>query len=397
MQRINNLNYDHIDDLINYKQTGAIPDYITTSRQRATFRKQFNPFVVQHNELYYDDKQVIKKEDQKGLLNEMYKQFPGHGLNQFYEIVVHSYINITKLEVAAFLKAQTLYQLTLHKYGVKIKTKKYSKANQAWAIDLVDMHRYSNVRANRKYMFIFSIIDLFSKRCYLRKIKEKTLIAVTAELVAIFQHAQPKIIISDNGNEFKLKQFLANYNIKQIFQPSYTPQSNIENLNGQVRKMLQIEFTRHNNLVWVDKLDFIENNLNYYNLEVRKQKDTPDVQLKQKLQVGDKVRVSFSVFDSAYRKNIKAHDQKYNNVKYTPSIFTIYKVYKPKTANGLPYYALQDENNAIIHDEEDGGKILRVKQLDLQFIPNLSDDNDINIDEIDTDKLNKHKGPVRNI
>jgi hypothetical protein len=130
-----------------------------------------------------------------------------------------------------------------------------------------------------------------------------------------------------------------------------------------------------------------ENNLNYYNY--KKPKVFRNVQLKQNLRVNDLVRISFSVFDAAYRKNIKSGDQKYNNIKYTPSVYTIHKVYKPKTANGLSLYAVEDADDAVLYNDD--GRILKIKQNDLQKLPDNIDYNDIG--HVDIDRLNKHKGP----
>ena len=395
MQRVNALNFDRIDLLIQFKLTGAIPGYIQTARQRANFLKHFTPFRVNNNRLFLGTREVIHKNDTDDILTEMYKQYPAHGLNQFYDIIKHAYININKMEVVQFLREQTLYQLTLRKSAKRITVKQYSKANQAWAIDLIDMQRYSNIQANRKYKYILSTVDLFSKKVYLRKLLHKTVTAVIAELTDIFRHERPKLLVSDNGKEFQLQQFVANQNMKQIFQPSHVPQPNIENTNGQVRKMLSTEFVKNDNLVWITRLEFLENNLNHFNIEVRQPKAFNNVQLPQNLFVGDPVRVSYSVFESEFRKNIKSGDTKYNNVKYTTHVFTIHRVYKPKTANGLSSYAIADGNGAVV--VENNGTITKIKQNELQKIPQLTNDNGIDTDTLNTTRLNKHKGPGHRI
>ena len=91
MQKINSLDYHDIDQLIHYKVANVIPDYINTARQRATFIANFNRFTTNNNRLFFEDKEVIKKDDQRDILADMYKLYPGHGLNQFYEMVSHSY------------------------------------------------------------------------------------------------------------------------------------------------------------------------------------------------------------------------------------------------------------------------------------------------------------------
>ena len=181
--------------------------------------------------------------------------------------------------------------------------------------------------------------------------------------------------------------------MKQLFQPSHVPQPNIENVNGLVRKLLSIEFAKQNDLVWINRLTFIENNLNYYNLQVKKPKVFRNKQLKQNLRAGDSVRISFSVFDAGFRKNIKSGDQKYNNIKYTPRVYIIHNVYKPKTANGLSSYAVIDDDDAVLYNDD--GRILKIKQNDLQKISEDVDFNDMGV--VDIDRLNKHKGPMREI
>ena len=48
--------------------------------------------------------------------------------------------------------------------------------------------------------------------------------------------------------------------------PSYTPQVDIENLNGQIRRMLMHLFVRQQNQHWTNAVGVIEGNLNNYNV-----------------------------------------------------------------------------------------------------------------------------------
>jgi hypothetical protein len=70
-------------------------------------------------------------------------------------------------------------------------------------------------------------------------------------------------------------------------------------------------------------------------------------------------------------------------------------VYKPRTANGLFSYSIQDFNGNVVH--ENNGKITKLKQNELQKLPPQIYDNDIDTDTLNIDRLNRHKGPGHGI
>ena len=69
-----------------------------------------------------------------------------------------------------------------------------------------------------------------------------------------------------------MKSFYADNNVKFITTPSHTPQPHVENMNNQVRKMMRVYFVKNHTTRWVDNLEKIESDLNYYNLEIKKPK-----------------------------------------------------------------------------------------------------------------------------
>ena len=66
----------------------------------------------------------------------------------------------------------------------------------------------------------------------------------------------PRLLISDNGKEFKSEFaiYLRASNFKVQTTKSYSPQPDIENLNGQIRKMISELFVRNHRLVWINDL-----------------------------------------------------------------------------------------------------------------------------------------------
>ena len=238
-----------------------------------------------------------------------------------------------------------------------------SRPNERWAIDLIDMNRYS--KQNKNYRYILTCIDHFSRYVWARPLKLKNSNDVTDAMRNICEKAgvYPHLLQRDNGGEFagRLTTWLNNHDIKGIKTLSYSPQSNglIENFNSQMRKMLRELMIRNNDMVWYDKLDLccsIKNNQRnstikrrpidvwksapcdrferYKNRDVAiniKEKARRNVEKNttQELQVGDYVRVKMSQLYSQVRKMIKDGDKKYVTVKYSPEIYVIDHVLKP--------------------------------------------------------------------
>mgnify|MGYP006872214541 CR=1 FL=1 len=73
---------------------------------------------------------------------------------------------------------------------------------------------------------------------------------------------------------------------------------------------------------------------------------------KQALNVGDKVRVKRSNFQSAVRKELKAKNSKQIIVRFSPEIYAIEKVIPVKADKvGFPLYGLKNSQNQIIVNE----------------------------------------------
>ena len=232
------------------------------------------------------------------------------------------------------------------------------------------------------FKFILTIIDNFDKRVWLRALKNKEAHAITNKLKPILEKESPKAINLDNGGEFSKDNIhlFQEYGIKIVRSKSHVPISIIENLNGQVRKHLSQIFVHTGKLNWVNHLADIEENMNNFNAlpknvlkrehEVKERKENPPARPEPKFKVGDYVRILQSANDNKIRQEIKQHQQKYINVKYSIRLYKIYKTYKPRGNNSLPYYELIDvELNAIIGDTANKDKRRVFREIDLQKVP----------------------------
>ena len=372
--------YNNIVSFLKNKQN--IPPGLN-ARQKARFIEKYSEFEMKNNRLFYKGLEIVQKNDIKETLNKIYvpSEGLGRGINSFYLLVQSKYLNITKSEVADFLRNQATYQLTFRpKPNIKKPTMKYNKPNIMWSMDLIDIHRYAG--HNTQHKFILTIIDNFDKRVWLCGLKNKEAHAITNKLRPILERENPKAINLDNGGEFSKDNIplFQEFGIKIVRSKSHVPISIIENLNGQVRKHLSQIFVHTGKLNWVNHLADIEENMNNFNAlpknvlkreqEVKERKENPPARPEPKFKVGDYVRILQSANDNKIRQEIKQHQQKYINVKYSIRLYKIYKTYKPRGNNSLPYYELIDvELNAIIGDTANKDKRRVFREIDLQKVP----------------------------
>jgi len=156
------------------------------------------------------------------------------------------YGNITRNDIKQFLQNQPNYQLT-KQMNIKLKrpiTAQYP--NQLWCIDLIDFNEYKAI--NRNYRYKFNCIDVFSRKCWLRKIKHKTPDETKNALQDIIHNADilPKSNLTGLGTEFEgsFKQYYNKIGITLIHTQSHSPSQNaiIERANKDVRKILNYLF-----------------------------------------------------------------------------------------------------------------------------------------------------------
>ena len=150
--------------------------------------------------------EVIPDGDREEVMKELYDDFTsgvGVGIVAFYHKITQKYINITRVQVAEFLKRQAYYQITrplIHKTNKPILT---SQPQERWAIDLVDMDRYSG--SNKNFRYIMTCVDMFSRYVWAVPLKLKASVDVVKGLDKIVEKADgvyPHILQKDNGGGF---------------------------------------------------------------------------------------------------------------------------------------------------------------------------------------------------
>ncbi|KAG5877740.1 hypothetical protein JTB14_005975 [Gonioctena quinquepunctata] len=113
-------------------------------------------------------------------------------------------------------------------------------------------------RSNRGFKFILVIVDNFSKFSLVIPLRNSTakLVCTAVEDHLFLMFGPPKFLLSDNGSQFRSKEFknlLANYAVKQIFTANYHAQANpTERVNKTLETMIRC-YVSENHKEW-DKM-----------------------------------------------------------------------------------------------------------------------------------------------
>ena len=446
ISKLQQYNYtkENINHIINYLTTKTIPPKLNARQRKAFVEKFGKDFTVEKNLLIYkplnliavpsDDESIKNK-----VLQQVYKspQALGKGQNNFHQLVLQKYLGIKRKDVIDFLKKQPSYQMYQVAPRNVNRALKATKPLQIVAIDLVDVENLYKKRDNKPYKFIFSAVDLHTGFTWYFPMKNKEATSTVEAFQKLLEYNlkfhspetqramksenkydQIGTVISDNGLEFKgeFSQFLKAKNIKQKFRKSYSPQPQVEAVNGVLRNIMRAKFIQTGNLIWKPYIgDFMKaKNSNrdentgqpaqklmqeYFDknqVELEKARDKLKAKRakvdekikrfqKQSLQVGDKVRVKLANFQSAVRKELKAKNSKQIIVRFSPQIYTIEKVIPVKPDKvGFPLYVLKNSQNQIILNESGkkrifgGNDLLKVPENTLPTNIDLTKANALN-------------------
>ena len=407
------------NDLRTYQRRGYKTDF--ENKKGKLFYKPLNLEVVPSD----------KPDEIRRVLEEVYNrpEATGKGQNQFHQYILQHYLGIKRKNVIEFLNTKPEYQMRQTKTRLVSKGIQATRPFQYWAIDLVDMNFYDNIRANRKHRYIFSCLDIFTKFAWFIPIKKKEAKDIVVAFKKILQYNlrfskrnsydYPNYIVSDQGSEFRaeFEAYLKEHNVVHKTTSSYSPQPNIENLNGQLRMMMRANFIKTDSLNWLDyiqdfadskntnrdgatgktplelmKLYFTRGNTN----NIKDTNNSPSTNTLQEVaervrtvnqarfnkfykqenfQIGDKVRVKMASFQSGIRKKMKEGTQKLVVVRFSPDIYEIQSIRPvPEGQFGYTLYYLKDNQDRLIRYKNNNprpfnmGDLLKVSQTTPKYI-----------------------------
>lgn len=208
-------------------------------------------------------------------------------IRKMYEYINSNYpdIRLTYKEITQWLHNQPSYQINQaqpRKQQVNIKPIISNSRLSFIAIDLLD---YSQISAPNSYKYLMNIIDIYSRKVWLYKLRQKEpkyTLEAFKQFINDVKEYTPNLklkdirILTDQGGEFQgdFHQFLKQHDIKHII--SNTPQSNgiCERSNQTIRRILD-KYIKLNNVSnrWnvIDKIQDIYNSTYH-----RVIKSTPD-------------------------------------------------------------------------------------------------------------------------
>ena len=221
-------------------------------------------------------------------------------------------------------------------------------------MDLIDMQKFYG--SNSFYKYILVVLDLFSKKVWLRALKTKEG-GETANAIKSVIHDTGfpiQTVIFDEGKEFlnnNVDTLFAQYSIHSYHIRTKTKAGAVERVNRTIKGIIYKIFTTTKRKRWIDFLEDIQDN--YNNTYHRTIKMTPNqVSMENskkvfknmfpdinttvdcRLKKGDKVRISLNkeIFDKGYEVN------------WSEDIFKIVQVFQQ---GGVCWYRLRDRDNNI--------------------------------------------------
>ena len=252
--------------------------------------------------------------------------------------------------------AEFLRQNDVHSKHRRIVKKKFPRRHiivhfpfQIFMGDLIEYTQSDYKHANRGYVYILVLIDVFTKMVYARPLKKKDKFKTSLAMDSILQNLDhlPNTLITDEGLEFynkNVREVLDRYAIHHYSIKTKMKASVVQRFNRTLKTKLERYFVANKTKNWVDVLDqFISN---YNNTPHRTigmapsevtdsnasgvfKKIFPDIHLvaKPRLSKGDHVRVlrEKTIFEKGYVQSWSDE---------------IYQIYDVKQAAGRVWYKI---------------------------------------------------------
>ena len=299
------------------------------------------------------------KEEIKNKLKNIYYDLrnPGSfgGKEKLYIEGKKFYPNLKRKDVNEWLSEQIVY--TLHKQARKNFKRNPVVAehiNENFQADLLDMQEYSKL--NEGYRYLLTVIDVFSKRAWVEKLRSKNKTNVADAMKKIVILNNPTKLMTDEGTEFKNNLFSAlmkKHNINHFFAKNKDVKcSVVERFNKTLKDHLTKYTTYKGTRRYADIIhDFLEgyHKAKHRSIGMAPEEVTEDNSkkvfkklygydskreylrnfVKAKLNIGDNVRKKYSL--GALEKGYLP--------KWTDETF---KVFKALNGKNRPYYKIKN-------------------------------------------------------
>ena len=248
--------------------------------------------------------------------------------------------------------------------------------NEVWQMDIYVLAKY--YKSNKQFQFMFAIVDVFTRKAYIRKQYFKDGEACTDSLESIIKEAGvPRLIMSDNDSAFTSSIFQKLLNENEIILDmnvvgDHNALGIIDNFARRIKSITSKLFINNDDLNWISHIDKIirvynntehksldnltpneaslpENFDKIYNMNAIKSKENKTVS---DLSVGDKVRVRIGgVFSKGTEPKFSDDVYEIQSVKATTITLNDDKRYKRDNLLKIPNTTpLGSTNKNIIHN-----------------------------------------------
>ena len=321
-------------------------------------------------------------------LEKYYKKYNFPASSTFIKRLKNEEIKVTKKEVDDFIKSRTEQQQTTVKYERKGQLGKIVAFRPLSLIqmDIFDLAKY--VTANKGYKYMLCIIDVFTRKVWLYKMKKKDNSNVQESFQKFLSDSNikkyvPTILMSDNDSTFINNSFQVILEKNQIIhQPNIIDDHHALVLIDRFARTIKTTLTRlylqNKTTNWIDYFDEILNNYNDSGHIAIDNIKPNDAFLKQHFETiyninYEKSLINISVSDidvnDKVRIKIKGQFRKGTEARYTDEVYTVKKVkgnavtldndevYKRSSLLIVPKTTVSDEKNVIV-------KVNRSNQID---------------------------------
>jgi len=241
---------------------------------------------------------VVENDYKQSFLDALYGDLAvslGKGIHTFYDAVSSKYLNITRKEVAEFLRRQGNFQITRRSPAKKDDERIIGLyPNHIWMMDIIFMDYTKNYNysgggkgKNRNYYrYILNIIDVFSKKLWSFPLLDgkKTAREVWNKLRSVIrsENSRPKLLVTDNGAEFQgiFSEQVKKEKLRLLYGSPYESvnQAIVERVNSTLRSKIRNLFIPQSfnevNLNWDKQLKLLVEN--YNNQRTESTKFTPN-------------------------------------------------------------------------------------------------------------------------
>lgn len=208
----------------------------------------------------------------KDIIEQYYNEYNFPSAQKLYKILKDDKHNITQKEIKSYLDTQLQEQL------MKQQTEKRKDMghiisideNEKWQMDIFDLSKYAN--SNNGYKYLLAIIDVFTRKAYIKPMKTKSIDDTVSALENILSKydLKPFIIMSDNDSSFLGERFqtlLEKYKIihSTNIKGDHHALGIIDSFAKKLKTILSKLFIKNNSSKWINYIDEI----------IRKYNNTP--------------------------------------------------------------------------------------------------------------------------